>query len=236
MADNDERWIPEVKGEDPQTLLTSINDTIRLIFQALHILEGRVGEIPLRDSLRSPGDVTAENRLQLLGLEAEPDVSADGELALYYDTDGGEVMVSVDEGAWTPLVPPVEEVAPIVVSLEDGVAKQLFSIALPSPSGCGGTFRYQTMVRSTTDEMQVETGTVSFAAIQDSGGYITDIDKSTTSFALNGLSSGSPSFAIVTGVDSISFQVTLNSSLVVAEMDIRYYLDEYGPGEIVFLA
>lgn len=103
--EGDDRWIPEVKGEDGKPSLQSINEVVRQIFTNLQTLEGRLGEVSIRDSLRSLGDLTTERRLEVLSLDEEPDVSDEGEVALYYDETDGEFKVSEDGGAWETFLP-----------------------------------------------------------------------------------------------------------------------------------
>lgn len=87
MANNDDRWIPSLKGDPPT------NEIIKNIYQYLHLLEGRVGEVALRDSLKTDGKIT------LVGQETEPEVAEEDGFALYFSPEDG-LFSSEDGNAW----------------------------------------------------------------------------------------------------------------------------------------
>lgn len=103
--DNDDRWTPSVKGDNPKEILSSINEVVKLIYQYLHILEGRVGPTEVRDDLSVNGDVEVGERLRILSLETAPDISEAGEFDIYYDEGDEELKKSNEVGAWEPLLP-----------------------------------------------------------------------------------------------------------------------------------
>lgn len=97
MADRDDRWTPSIKGKTIEELQASTNEVVKLIYQYLHLLEGRVGPAEIRDDLSILGKVRMPSPIE------EPEVGEEGEIALYYD--GEEILKSVEGADWESLVP-----------------------------------------------------------------------------------------------------------------------------------
>lgn len=228
MASGDERWIPQVKGDEGKPSLSSLNETLRLIFQALHTLEGRVGEIALRDSVRVAGDVTLAERLQFEAPEEEPDVAEEDEMALYFD--GTELLKSVDTGDWEPLITSSGGETPVTIPVTNGVPTTLFTAAFNPVEIAGGQIKYFVDVMDGS-AAQAEAGFAVFSGLFDAGVETGDFVKGDSSQVLSNTLPNTLTVTFSTSVPAggqVAYDVTVTSSLGTPTISFTYILTSYG--------
>lgn len=120
-----------------------------------------------------------------------------------------------------------------VKTLTDNTLTGLFEVALTTLTICGGVVHYLVRAADAADA-QAEAGVVSFAAVNKAGAITVDVDKIGSS---QPVSAGtlSVTFAVASGADKVTFQVTVDTSLTPTTLDIRYFLDEGSPQVVTFL-
>jgi len=104
MAEGDNKYVPVVTPQQKQGQipdLQALNEVIRQAFMNMHKMEGRSGEVTVRDDLRVMGKFTLEAKAE------EPALSESDEAVIYLDEDGG-AWISIDTGEWRPLIGSVD--------------------------------------------------------------------------------------------------------------------------------
>src|SRR5260221_6009821 len=98
MAAGDDRSILQVVADDKgATKLLYLNEVLRQVQESVNALEGRLGEITLRDSLRLMGKET------WVGQATQTGESGSG--VIYYDTLLAKLRASENGGAMVNLIP-----------------------------------------------------------------------------------------------------------------------------------
>ena len=120
-------------------------------------------------------------------------------------------------------------------ALTSGVATGLFDVALPTLAMCGGVVHYSAHATNGTD-MQVQSGIVTFAAVNKGGVYTTDTDKIGVSDALSASTFTVGPFTQVTGTNKTTFTTTATSGLTGQVVIVIYYfLDSCDTQTVTFL-
>ncbi len=97
MPNNDDRSILQAAVDAEGVIKSgSLNEVLRQIQETTHTLEGRLGVIPLRDS------VTIDGKLSLA--EQDTQVGEEGYGTIYFDSDTGKLMASEDGAAMVELI------------------------------------------------------------------------------------------------------------------------------------
>lgn len=117
----------------------------------------------------------------------------------------------------------------------DAVVTGLFEVALPTTAMCGGAVHYSARATDGTD-MQVQSGLITYAAVNKAGVYTIDIDKIGVSDALSA-GTFSVAFSMTSGADKVTFNVNADTSLSPTQgyPEIRFFLDECSPQTVTFL-
>lgn len=97
MADNDNRSVLQVTADkDGKPSLQSLNEVLRQIQMNSHKVEGRLGEVTLRDDTRVMGKVSMEEQAAQLG--------ESGTGVIYFDREEGVLKASEDGRAMVDLI------------------------------------------------------------------------------------------------------------------------------------
>lgn len=106
MAVNDPKRIPAIRP-DPEGKLTipPINEAFREAFTAIRTLEGRNGEVTIRDDVRVDGAHSLEGRVDADGNNNPPEVSDSTNATIYFDSSLGKLQASEAGRAYVDLVP-----------------------------------------------------------------------------------------------------------------------------------
>lgn len=116
------------------------------------------------------------------------------------------------------------------ITLTDGAATTIATIALSAGQRAGGVLTYSIEVTDATD-FQVLTGVVSFAAVDKAGTLTAEAIEALTTTTANAESSISTltnTWTVSDGTNAFSIQVNANSSLVSPTIVIRFELDLFG--------
>jgi len=114
-------------------------------------------------------------------------------------------------------------IVPSEFNLTNSSANSLFEIALPTTALSGGTIDFSIIASDGTD-MQVYKGLVQFSAVNKAGVYTTNINELSTSQAMSA-GTLTTTWAVTSGTNKITIQVTPVSSLTNTTYKIRYTLN-----------
>lgn len=181
MALNDDRYIPPTPNS-----LQEVQELLRDLWETVHTLEGRVGDISLRANLNVAGSITStgdlstnlttdgsvelDNFLQINERVFDkegtlvPEVSSVGSSRIYMDPTLDKLQVSENGGAYTDLV----QGAPTLPSQSCRVYKDT-STSLPHDTSVTVSFNQE---RWDTDSMHDNSTNPSRITIQTTGKYI----------------------------------------------------------------
>lgn len=114
--------------------------------------------------------------------------------------------------------------------ITDGVATSLFEIALPTLASTGGVILFSIRATDGTD-MQVHTGTVTFAAVNKGGVYTTQITDLPTTADADADSAGTlaDTWTILNGTNKVTIQLNANTSLTPTELSVQYVIQNHSP-------
>lgn len=106
MAQGDARRIPTITADsEGKPDLNSVQEAVRQLAENIYKIEGRVGEVTLRDDLRVMGGFTLPARVSGTNSEfTTPSTSATHEGRIYFDGSLNKFRVSESTGAYTNLV------------------------------------------------------------------------------------------------------------------------------------